>query len=50
MAGTGGSADADADADDDADAEQPDSAAATHRDAAEMTDCFGGIRRGRPIA
>jgi hypothetical protein len=44
VAGTGGSADADDDA------EQPDSAAATHRDAAEMTDCFGGIRRGRPIA
>ena len=43
---------ADPAADDDADpvAEQPGSAAATHRDAAAMTDSFDGIRRGRPIA
>jgi hypothetical protein len=47
VVGTGGSA-ADGAADGAA-AEQPGSAAATHRDAAAMTDSFAGIRRGRPI-
>jgi hypothetical protein len=44
VVGTGASAD------DDDDAEQPDSAAATHRQTAEMTDSLAVIRCRRPIA